>query len=200
MATRGKPDRTGRSSGKMVGRNGEGLGPPKDKPWAWLTTELMTSDAWRMRSHNCALLIDWLMIEHRNHAGLENGRLKATYDALETYGLRRRSIKAVIEEAKFLGFVRVTIHGGRWAMTNTASQYRLTFYATIEGGIVCPASNDWKIRTAKQISGYRAKLAATTRAVRRRKKQFPSGASAPTVVALVPLRDAKTKRVKNKSA
>ena len=200
MATHGKPTAKGRSSGKMGGKDGEKLGPPKGESWSWFTTELMASDAWRLRSHSCALLIDWLSIEHRNHAGLENGRLKATYDALEAYGLRRRSIKTAIEEAKFLGLIRVTFHGGRWGMTNSASQYRLTFYTTIEEGIVCPASNDWKIRTAKQISGYRAKIAATARAVRRRKKQFPSGAGAPTVVALVPLPDGKCGKAKNKSA
>ena len=199
MATFGKPDRTGRSSGKMSGKDGKKLGPPKDQPWAWFTSELMTSDAWRLRSRNCALFIDWLVIEHRNHAGRENGRLKATYDALEAHGVRRQSIKAAIEEAKFLGLVRVTLHGGRWGLTNSASQYRLTFYVTIEEGIVCPASNDWKIKTAKQIRGYRKNLVATKRAVRTRKKQNASVASATTVVSLAPLREAKARRGENKS-
>ena len=183
----------------MGGKDGEKLGPPKGEPWAWYTSELMTSDAWRLRSRNCALLIDWMVIKHRNHAGLENGRLKATYDALEAYGVRRRSIRAAIEEAKFLGLVRVTFHGGRWGLTNSASQYRLTFYVTIEEGVVCPASNEWKIKTAKQIRGYRKKLVAKKRAVRARKKQNASGASAPTVVALAPLREAKARRRRNKS-
>lgn len=200
MATHGKPNVKGRSSGRMNGKTKNLLGPPPGKPWVWLIAELMASDAWRLRSHNCALFVDRLLIEHMNHAGLENGRLKATYDDLEAYVLRRRSIKGAIEEAKFLGLVRVTFHGGRWAMTNSASQYRLTFYPTIEEGVVCPASNEWKGKTAKQIRGYREKLAATNRAVQCRKKQVPSGASAPTVVALAPLRDAKAKRAKNKSA
>ena len=200
MATYGKPDRKGRSSGKMNGKTKKLLGPPEGESWVWLIGEWMASDAWRLKSHNCTLFIDRLLIEHTNHVGLENGRLKATYDDLEAYGIRRRSIRAAIEEAKFLGFVRVTFYGGRWAMTNSASQYRLTFYPTIEEGVVCPASNEWKGKTAKQIMGYREKLTATNRAVRRRKKQNASGASAPTVVALAPLRDAKAKRAKNESA
>ena len=131
MATHGKPNAKGRSSGKMSGKTKKLLGPPDGVPWVWVLAELMASDAWRMRSHNCTLFIDRLLIEHNNHAGMENGRLKATYDDLEAYGIRRRSIRAAIEEAKFLGLVRVTFYGGRWAMTNSASQYRLTFYPTI---------------------------------------------------------------------
>ena len=85
-------------------------------------------------------------------------------------------------------------------MTNSASQYRLTFYPTLEDGVVCPASNEWKGKAAKQIRNYRKKLAATKRAVKQRKKQIPSGAGDTTVVALATLRDAKAKKAKNKSA
>jgi len=58
-----------------------------------------------------------------NHAGTENENLKATYDQLAAYGLTRSVIRMAIEEAKFLGLVRLK-RGGRWAGRNQPSTYR----------------------------------------------------------------------------
>ena len=116
----GKPNATGRSSGKRTGRAARAHRPPKDEPWVWLTRELVSSPAWRSRSINCARLIDFLMVEHKNHAGTENGNLMATYDQLVPWGLTRSEIRAAIDEAEFLGLVRFE-RGGRWAETNKPS-------------------------------------------------------------------------------
>ena len=78
-----RPNNTGRSSGKLSSNRAKKLlGPPKDEPWFWLSHELVSSPAWRSRSINCVRLIDFLMVEFMNHAGTENGNLKATYDQL----------------------------------------------------------------------------------------------------------------------
>ncbi len=90
MPAFGKPDATGRSSGKRTGRAGKAHRPPKSEPWVWLTRELLASATWRAMSANTARLIDFLLVEHMNHAGTENGNLKATHEQLRAYGLTRR--------------------------------------------------------------------------------------------------------------
>ena len=154
----GKVNATGRNSGKWSAREKKAFGPPKGEPWAWLPTELLASPAWRLRSVNTARLIDFLLIEHRNHAGLENGNLLATYDQLVEYGLTRSEIKAAILEAGFLGLVKVTYEGGRYAGNNQPSTYRLTFYADKEGG---PAMNQWKGKTIEAIGEWKQDQAAS---------------------------------------
>ena len=72
MVNFGIANETGRSSGKRTSREKKIWGPPKGEPWTWQTTELQASPAWRQRSINTIRLIDFLQIEHRNHAGLEH--------------------------------------------------------------------------------------------------------------------------------
>jgi len=124
----GKPDETGRSSGKFAGQRGKQLGPPKDQPWIWLTRELLESDAWQSLSINARRLIDFLLLEHMAHAGRENGNLKATYGQLEKFGLTPNRIAAAIAEAENAGLVDCHRGGMRVATT-----YRLTFYPLPDG-------------------------------------------------------------------
>lgn len=193
MATHGKPNSTGRSSGKRVGRERKILGPPKGEPWVWLTRELIESDAWQMRSRQCVIFIEALLIEHMAHAGNENGRLKATYDQLQALGARRSSIRKAIMEGRYLGLVKVTRHGGRWAMTNRPSLYRLTFLPTIEDGIACEPTNEWKQRSAPQIKRWRSEMAVKSKATASQKKQNASNDSGTTVVPFSVLPGAITK-------
>ena len=132
MPAFGKPDATGRSSGKLGGRERRINLPPEGEPWCWLTRELLTSPSWLSRSINCRRLIDFLLIEGCNHAGRENGALKATYDQLELFGLSRRLIRSAITEAEFLGLIR-TEYGGYFGGVTECSEYRLTFYADRNG-------------------------------------------------------------------
>lgn len=189
MAERGSGvNATGRSSGKWTAAEKKIHGPPKDEPWAWLTTELLVSPAWRLRSINTVRLIDFLLIEHRNHAGFENGNLKATYDQLVEYGLKRRLISAAVSEGEFLGLIRCE-RGGRWADTNLPSTYRLTFYAD---GNRSPATNEWKGKTAEAIREWKRDQAARKKKqMKRRKKQIVGSRKCTTVVNLSELRNAK---------
>ena len=89
----GKADQKGRSSGIWSGRQGTNRRPPKGEPWIWLTRELLSSASWRATSINCRRLIDFLLVEHMNHAGTENGNLAAPYDHLVPWGLTRSGIR-----------------------------------------------------------------------------------------------------------
>lgn len=191
MPSQGKPDATGRSSGKGSTREKKTWGPPKGEPWIWLTTELLVSPAWRLRSINAARLIDFLLIEHRNHAGLENGNLMATYDQLVDHGLKRRFICAAISEAEFLGLIRCD-RGGRWADKNQPSTYRLTFYTSRDDS---SATNEWKGKTAEAVREWkRDQTAHKKRRMEGRKKQISGLQKDTTVVHLCKLRTAKTKK------
>ena len=148
MAPFGKPDATGRSSGKRTGRDKKLRSPPQGEPWVWLTRELIASPAWRAMGINARRLIDFLLIEHMNHAGTENGNLQATYDQLAAFGLTRRKIFEAITEAEALGLIAVE-HGGRWNLTNRPSTFRLTFYSDRHGN---PATNVWKRVTPDMLS------------------------------------------------
>jgi hypothetical protein len=149
-------------------------GPPRDRPWVWQPTDLLASDAWRAMSINARRLVDFLMVEHRNHAGLENGNLMAPYDQLEKAGLTRECIAAAINEAEFMGLIRVR-RGGRYAGTNRPSSYRLTFYADKEHA---PPTNDWKRVTADAVAAWRARNRERAAAVRRWRKNQTRGRKA----------------------
>lgn len=146
-------------------------GPPEGEPWVWLTTELLASDPWRAMSINARRLIDFLLIEHRNHAGLENGNLKAPYDQLEKAGLTRECIAAAIDEAVFLGLIRVE-RGGRYAGTNRPSTYRLTFRAAKDNA---PPTNDWKRISASRIKAWRDEGRQHAAAARKWRKNHIGG-------------------------
>ncbi len=141
--------------------------PPKGQPWAWLTAELVNSPAWRRRSINARRLIDFLLIEHCNHAGRENGRLLATHEQLRAYGMTAESIRRAIEECERLGLIGHQ-RGGRWAGTNRPSRFRLTFYADAEGN---PATDDWKRMGARHEN---QKAASETRSTVLRKPEVPA--------------------------
>ena len=167
MPAFGRPDATGRSSGKRTGRAGNAHRPPKGEPFVCMTRELMASAAWRARSINTARLLDFLCVEHMNHAATENGNLKATYDQLVAHGLTRSEIRTAIEEAKFLGLIRFK-RGGRWASTNQPSTYRLTFLADRDGN---PPTNDWKGKAEYNISAWKQDCSRRLRAIRADRKK-----------------------------
>ena len=186
MASYGRPNATGRSSGKRTGKAGKAHRPPKGEPFVLLTRELVSSPAWRSRGINAIKLIEFLMVEHMNHAGTENGNLNATYDQLAAWGLTRSEICAAIDEAGFLGLVRF-VRGGRWAGTNQPSTYRLTFQADREGN---PPTDNWKGKTVSAVETWKQDRAERNRKQRERpQKQIPSATSRTTVVRLSELRD-----------
>ena len=52
MAVYGKPDATGRSSGKYAGNKALKLKPPRNEPWTWHPHDVMISPDWQAISIN----------------------------------------------------------------------------------------------------------------------------------------------------
>ena len=163
-----RPNPTGRSSGKYHGARKKLNVPPKGEAWAWLPAELIRSPAWRLRSINCVRFIDFLLVEHMQHAGTENGNLKATFRQLEEWGLSGNLIASAIREAEFAGLVK-TVQKGGWIPPGVLkpSTYRLTFYSDGDG---TPKTNRWKAITKDDIKAWRAKERAKRGA---QKNSFP---------------------------
>ena len=147
------------------------LGPPKDEPWVWQTTELLNSAAWRAMGTNTRKLIDCLLIEHSNHAGQENGRLIATHSQLAAYGLTPCHIAAAINEAEFLGLIKV-VRGGRRNLTNQPSTYRLTWIGDRE---FAPSTNEWKGVAEDDVKSWKADRTKQEKAKRKWKLRKTSG-------------------------
>ena len=139
----GKPDATGRSSGKLGGRRGRMQKPPEGEPWVWLTREILASDAWKSLGVNARRFLDFLLIEHMNHAGTENGNLRATYGQLEAFGVGAKYVSAAIAEAEAVGLIDAHRGGMR-----TATIFTLTWLPDRDGA---PATDRWK-RTRNQKS------------------------------------------------
>jgi hypothetical protein len=119
--------------------------PPTKQPWAWFTLEILSSDAYRSLSGNAMKILNRILIEHMNHAGLENGRLPVSYDDFVKYGMRRHAIRPALNELIAAGFIRISqpgrrVHGedqGRMA------EYRLTWLPVATPADFQAASNDW---------------------------------------------------------
>jgi len=183
----GKPNAKGRSSGIVTGREGKARRPPKNEPWVWLTRDLIESPSWCLRSINTVRFIDFLLVDHMNHGGNENGALMATYDQLVIWGLTRSEIRYAIDEAEFLGLLQCG-RGGRWAGTNQPSIFRLTFLHDREN---YPPTNEWKHKSEEAIREWKNDQADRRKARKEwRKKQKSSSTSRTTVVLLPELRNA----------
>ncbi len=127
--------------------------PPHNMAWCWLTAELLNSVSWRSMSRNCQKLINRLLLEHCNNAGLANGSLICTYNHFQEYGLTRNMIRPAIDEANFLGLVK-NRRGERVFSKNQPNSYRLTFYGTKDAK---DPTNEWKRITTERVKAYRKK-------------------------------------------
>ena len=100
----------GRKGCRMTGKIG---GPPKGQPWVWLTRELLSSAGWQSLGINARRLIDFLLIEHMNHGGRQNGYLLAPRDRLIEFGIGARHVAGAIEEARAARLLDVKRGTGR---------------------------------------------------------------------------------------
>src|SRR5207248_6165897 len=69
------------------------------------TRELLASAAWRAMGINARRFVDFLLLEHMQHGGRENGHLVAPYQQLEAWGIGARLITGAIQQAVDLGLV-----------------------------------------------------------------------------------------------
>jgi hypothetical protein len=112
------------------------FGPPRNEPWVWQTRELRTNDAWRSAGINARRFVDFLLIEHMNNAGRENGKLKAPEEQLVVFGIGKRYVADAIRDAEQLGLVECVRGGMR-----VATEYALTWLPLHDG---TPATNRWR--------------------------------------------------------
>jgi hypothetical protein len=103
--------------------------PPANQPWGWFSFELLESAAMRSLSVNGRRVLDRIRLEHMAHAGLENGRLKVTWDDFVKFGVGRRFISGALTEVIAAGIVAITQPGRKaWGRDpGDPTQYRLTF-------------------------------------------------------------------------
>jgi len=111
-------------------------GPPKGQPWIWITREVLRRPAWRKLGINARRLIDFLLIEHMNHGGKENGFLLAPRDQLQAFGIGRRLITGAIEEALAAGLIDVKPGIGRRPSTFTPRWLPLAIHGDVDQGAV----------------------------------------------------------------
>jgi hypothetical protein len=120
--------------------------PPMNQPWAWMSHEMLESGAMRSLSINGVRVFHRIQLEHMAHAGLENGRLKVTWNDFAKYGIGRRFITKAIAEVVAVGLVTIEQRGRRAYGEDRGdpTQYRLTYLPVAEPGDYRPATNDWK--------------------------------------------------------
>lgn len=142
-------------SRKLVGDKRKVARPPAGEPFVCLTRELACSPAWRGQSHHCWRFVNFLMVEHMEHGGGENGNLAAPFSQLEKL-IGRRYIAEAIREAEARRLVEVMRGGLRADRRASVSRYRLTFcHAKTQNEFgqtyyVAP-TNEWR-RTTEQES------------------------------------------------
>lgn len=142
-----KANKTGRSTGSYASsRDKTRLGPPQGEPWFWLTIQIVESHSFRSLSRAAMLCFFRLMIEHRNHAGIQNGRLPCTYLDFEKYGVRRRSIAPALDELEAVGMIERTRIGRLLpdGASGAPSLYRITMIPSVTDTGLVDATNDWK--------------------------------------------------------
>lgn len=97
-----------------------------------LSKALLKSYSWRYKSVLVTKLIDFLLIEHLEHAGTENGNLIATHKQLNKYGIGKQYINLTINEAEELGLI-VCDRGMRKNVCDSyPNKFRLTFLNSCE--------------------------------------------------------------------
>lgn len=100
---------------------------PDGEPFVIHSREFLGSDAMRDLGINERRLLDFLEIEHMNHAGQENGNLIATYKQLEAFGINRRYIPKAIERLERRGLIRVD-RGARKSLNESfPNRFALTY-------------------------------------------------------------------------
>jgi hypothetical protein len=158
MGARHRIDNTGKSGGPFAGRDRRLYSPPPGVDWIFLDIALLKAPPFQALSINARKIFDFLLIEHRQHAQQENGRLMAPYDQLERFGISRRLINAAFAELHAAGLVRLTRQGGMLGGERVPAQYRLTMFTDVTK---TPPTHDWKAASEDAVETARRDHANT---------------------------------------
>jgi hypothetical protein len=122
----------------------------------------------------------YLLLDHAQNAGVENGRLTATYEQLIGFGIGKNTVSKAIEEACAFGLLRKTEQGGRYGETNRPNRYRLTFLGWWDqNGEPHPPTHEWKGITEENIERWRNERRAARPPKRRSVKTPQTGKVVP---------------------
>ena len=136
---------TGRSTGRLADkRERSRIGPPKE-PWAFISLEVMESDAYRSLSINARRAIDRLIIENFRHNRLENGALRVSARQFQEWGVTKDCVTPAIRELEERGLIDVS-PGEATGALRPPLIYRLTFYGTLDN----PPTNEWRNWNSEQ--------------------------------------------------
>src|SRR5262249_40894450 len=112
------------------------------------TIEMMESPAFQVLTLAEHRILARLETQPAHHGGNDNGRLPTTYDDLERYGVRRKSIRPSLRALSALGLIEITELGragnAEWRRSN---KFRLT-YRQVDRAI---ETDEWRrIKTMEQ--------------------------------------------------
>jgi hypothetical protein len=134
--------------------SGKAQRPPSGEPWIWLTRELVASPAWQSLGISARRVIDFLLIEHMQHGGRENGELLAPRRQLVEFGIRTNGVSAAIEEVERAGLVDCRRGVGR-----RPSVYSLTWLPLKDG---TEPSNRWRSSAVASAKRHSLQMSAKT--------------------------------------
>lgn len=103
--------------------------------------EMLRSPAYRELTQSEHRVLSRIEIELADHGGKGNGRLPATFDDFQEYGVHRHSIAPALRALEALGFIEITERGragnGEWRKPH---MFRLTFRPTDHAD----STDDWR--------------------------------------------------------
>ena len=121
------------------------LQPPEGESWYWVTVTIAGSITFRALGIHARRILDYLLLEHASHAGLENGNLGAAYSSLAKFGVTEDDIPKGLAELMATGFIRCEHRAHRVAAGGDPSRYAITWFPTRVGTKAeAPATHDWK--------------------------------------------------------
>lgn len=179
------------------------LGPPEGQSWVWMTTTMFGSITFRALGIHARRILDFLLYEHAQHGGRENGNLAAPYRQLEAWGVTAADVRKGMAELIHTGFVARTKEGRRLDGVGVPARYALTWLPTNAGSSnEEKPTHEWSSvidRLAKQRVGNVAAARAWLRAqigaggvedlgrgAQKRAKQKRS--ATPQVIGVLPLK------------
>lgn len=149
-----RTDATGRSTGRQV-HYGARKKWKLEGAFAPLPVYLLQSPAYRALTISARRVLDFLMVEHLTHGGRENGRLWAPYAQLETYGVRKDSIREALHMLECFGLIERTQYGGRQGGRANATRYGLGWVPVLDEAT---PRERFRAITEPQVKAYLAEL------------------------------------------
>lgn len=141
------------NNGRSIGRDGDSRARKLDaprRPFFARERAMYESPAFIALPDYAMRLLLRIELEHLQHGGKENGRLKVTYSDFAKYGLRRSTVAQAIVAAEAAGFLERTFRGRKsWGDAKGApGEFRLTSMCVRTDTDLQPPTRDWeKFRT-----------------------------------------------------